>query len=292
MITYPHLNPVLYSFGPYEVFSYSLGPLKIHWYGVMYLIAFLVGWWLGRVRAAKSEGLWSPQQVDDIVFYSVLGVVLGGRIGYVFFYGFSGFLADPLSLFRVWDGGMSFYGGLLGVLLAMWLYAWRQGRTFFQTTDFLAPLVPFGLGAGRLGNFINGELWGGPTSLPWGMSVSCSLKEGICGRLGLPPDRLYSTPVHPNQLYEFLLEGVVLFLIIWFFSARQPPRMAVSGLFLLCYGLFRFLVELVRLPDAHIGYLAFGWVTMGQVLSTPMILFGALLLLLAYRRNSSSEAIA
>ncbi|MGD8908340.1 MAG: prolipoprotein diacylglyceryl transferase [Chromatiales bacterium] len=280
MITYPELDPVLL----------ALGPLKIHWYGVMYLVGFLGGWWLGRVRAAKPHSPWSPQQVDDMVFYSVLGVVLGGRIGYVLFYGLDAFLADPLSLIRVWQGGMAFHGGLLGVLLAMWLFARRHGRTFFQATDFVAPLVTVGLGAGRLGNFINAELWGGPTTLPWGMRVPCDIAEGLCSRLGLPPGTAYSLPVHPNQLYEFLLEGVVLFLILWFFSARRQPRMAVSGLFLICYGVFRFLIELVRMPDAHIGYLAFGWVTMGQVLSTPMILFGMLLLFLAYRRRGSTEA--
>ncbi len=292
MITYPVIDPVLLSLGPFEIFSYTLGPLKVHWYGVMYLIGFLGGWWLGRVRAAKPQSLWSPEQVDDMVFYVVLGVVLGGRIGYVLFYGLDGFLANPLSLIRVWEGGMSFHGGLLGVLLSMWLLARRQGRTFFQATDFVAPLVTVGLGAGRLGNFINAELWGGPTSLPWGMRVPCDVAEGLCSRLGLPPGTLYSTPVHPNQLYEFFLEGVVLFLILWLFSARRPPQMAVSGLFLLCYGVFRFLIELVRMPDAHIGYLAFGWVTMGQVLSAPMILFGLLLLFLAYRRRASSEATA
>jgi phosphatidylglycerol:prolipoprotein diacylglycerol transferase len=282
MMTYPEIDPVLL----------AVGPLKIHWYGVMYLVGFLGGWWLGRLRAAKPHSLWSPQQVDDMIFYSVLGVVLGGRMGYVFFYGLDKFLADPLSLIRVWEGGMAFHGGLLGVMLAMWLFARRNNFTFFQATDFVAPLVPVGLGAGRLGNFINAELWGGSTSLPWGMRVPCDMAGELCHRLGLPPGTLYSSPVHPNQLYEFLLEGVVLFLILWFFSATRPPRMAVSGMFLICYGVFRFLIELVRLPDAHIGYLAFDWVTMGQVLSTPMILFGMLLLFLAYRRSGASEATA
>jgi len=215
---------------------------------------------------------------------------LGGRLGYVFFYGLNGLLADPLSLFKVWEGGMSFHGGLIGVLVAMWLFARRHHRTFFEATDFIAPLVPIGLGTGRLGNFINAELWGGPTDLPWGMRVPCVEAGGLCSRLGLPPGTEFSLPVHPNQLYEFLLEGVAMFLILWFFSAKGPPRMAVSGLFLLCYGLFRFAIELVRLPDAHIGYLAFGWVTMGQILSTPMILFGMLLLFLAYRRKEPLEA--
>lgn len=280
MINYPEIDPVLYAFGPF----------KLHWYGVMYLIGFLGGWWLGRLRAAKPQSLWTLQQVDDMVFFIVLGVVLGGRLGYVFFYGLNGLLADPLSLFKVWEGGMSFHGGLIGVLVAMWLFARRHHRTFFEATDFIAPLVPIGLGTGRLGNFINAELWGGPTDLPWGMRVPCVEAGGLCSRLGLPPGTEFSLPVHPNQLYEFLLEGVAMFLILWFFSAKGPPRMAVSGLFLLCYGLFRFAIELVRLPDAHIGYLAFGWVTMGQILSTPMILFGMLLLFLAYRRKEPLEA--
>ncbi len=292
MITYPDIEPILYSFGPFEVFSRALGPFSIHWYGVMYLIGFLGGWWLGRLRAKRPHSLWTPPQVDDMVFYIVLGVVLGGRIGYVLFYGLDKFLAEPLSLLRVWEGGMSFHGGLLGVLLAMLLFARRYGRTFFQATDYVAPLVTIGLGTGRLGNFINAELWGGPTRLPWGMQVPCDKADGLCSRLGLAPDAAYSIPVHPNQLYEFMLEGVVLFLILWTFSARPRPRRAVSGLFLLCYGVFRFLVELVRMPDAHIGYLAFGWVTMGQVLSAPMILFGILLLFLAYRRKASAEATA
>jgi phosphatidylglycerol:prolipoprotein diacylglycerol transferase len=273
MIIYPQIDPVLF----------SLGPLKVHWYGLMYLVGFVGGWWLGRLRAARPESGWTAQQVDDMVFYAVLGVVVGGRIGYVLFYGFSGLLEDPLSLFRVWEGGMSFHGGLIGVLLAMWIFARKEGMTFFWATDFVAPLVPIGLGAGRLGNFINGELWGSATRLPWGMQVPCERAPELCGRLGMPLGSPYSLPVHPNQLYEFLLEGLVLFFVLWIFSGRSRPGMAVSGLFLLCYGIFRFGIEFVRMPDAHIGYLAFDWVTMGQILTLPMVLFGVLLLVLAYR---------
>lgn len=273
MITYPEIDPVLV----------SLGPLKVHWYGVMYLIGFIGGWWLGRIRAARPGSGWTPQQVDDMVFHIVLGVVVGGRLGYTLFYGFANFIHDPLSLLRVWEGGMSFHGGLIGVLVAMWLLARKQGRTFFDTTDTIAPLIAVGLGTGRLGNFINAELWGGPTSLPWGMRVPCAEAPTLCDRLGVSHAALYSPPVHPNQLYEALLEGLVLFLILWLFSAKARPRMAVSGLFLLCYGVFRFGIEFVRMPDAHLGYLAFGWVTMGQVLTLPMILFGVLLMFLAYR---------
>jgi len=282
MLTYPTIDPVLW----------SIGPLKIHWYGLMYLVGFLAGWWLGRLRAARPGSGWSLQQVDDLVFYAVLGVVIGGRLGYVFFYGFDHLLRDPWSILRVWEGGMSFHGGLLGVLGAMWLLGRKQRRGFFEITDFIAPLVPIGLGAGRLGNFINAELWGAPTQLPWGMRVPCAEAPDLCSRLGVAPGGLYSPAVHPNQLYEALLEGLVLFLILWFFSARPRPRRAVSGLFLLCYGSFRFAIEFVRMPDIQLGYLAFGWVTMGQLLSLPMILFGILLLVLAYRHPRGEEQAA
>ncbi|MBA1444574.1 MAG: prolipoprotein diacylglyceryl transferase [Chromatiales bacterium] len=275
MLTYPEIDPVLL----------ALGPLKIHWYGVMYLIGFWGGWWLGRVRAKKPGSGWTVTQVDDLVFYIVVGVVLGGRLGYTLFYGFPRFIEDPVTLLKVWEGGMSFHGGLIGVLIAMWLFGRKYGRTFYEATDFIAPLIPIGLGAGRLGNFINGELWGGVTRLHWGMQVPCVEAGDLCSRVGVAVDGIHSLPVHPNQLYEVLLEGVVLFLVLWLFSARGRPRMAVSGLFLLCYGAFRFGVEFVRMPDVHLGYLAFDWVTMGQLLSLPMILFGILLLVLAYTKE-------
>ncbi|MET0119794.1 MAG: prolipoprotein diacylglyceryl transferase [Candidatus Thiodiazotropha sp. 6PLUC9] len=273
MLTYPDIEPVLL----------TLGSVNIYWYGVMYIIGFFGGWWLGRVRVGKPGIVWSAPQVDDIVFYIVLGVVLGGRVGYLLFYDLESFLGNPLIIFMVWEGGMAFHGGLVGVLLAMWFFAHKEGHTFFDATDFIAPLVTIGLGAGRLGNFINAELWGGVTNLPWGMRVPCVEADSLCARLGLSPDAVYSPPVHPNQLYEFLLEGVLLFLILWIFSSKARPRMAVSGLFLICYGIFRFGIEFVRMPDLHIGYLAFGWLTMGQLLSLPMVLFGILLFYLAYR---------
>ncbi len=264
MLHYPQIDPV----------ALQLGPVAIHWYGLMYLAGFLAGWWLGRVRAARLGSGWRPEEIGDLLFYLAVGVVVGGRLGYVVFYDFSRFLGDPLSLLRVWQGGMSFHGGLLGVLVAMGLYARRTGRPFFAVTDFLAPLVPPGLFAGRIGNFINGELWGGPTDLPWGMVVGGS-RWGDVAR-------------HPSQLYEALLEGVVLFVILWLYSARPRPTMAVSGLFLMGYGGFRTLVEMVRVPDAHIGYLAFGWLTMGQALSIPMVVAGAILMALAYRRRPAA----
>ncbi|MFL1465287.1 prolipoprotein diacylglyceryl transferase [Marinobacter sp. DUT-3] len=260
MLQHPQFDPV----------AISLGPLKIHWYGLTYLVGFIAGWWLGRIRARKP---WSPlneDQVGDLLFYIALGVILGGRFGYVVFYNFDAFIADPLWLLRVWEGGMSFHGGLLGVMFAMWWYGRKVGSGFWKMADFVAPLVPIGLGAGRIGNFINGELWGKPTDVAWGMVFPQA------------PDALAR---HPSQLYQFALEGVVFFIILWWFSSRPRPRMAVSGLFLVCYGVFRFLVEFVRQPDPQLGYLAFDWLTMGQVLSFPMILAGAGLMVIAYRRG-------
>ena len=264
MLSYPDINPV----------AFDVGPLVVHWYGLMYLFGFVAGWWLGRVRAAQPYTPLEPPQVADLLFYVAFGIIAGGRLGYILFYDTATLMADPLRLFRVWEGGMSFHGGLIGVLVACWLYARRLGIGFMRLMDFVAPLVPVGLGLGRIGNFINGELWGSPTNLPWGMVY--------------PP--LGEVARHPSQLYQFLLEGVVLFTVLWIFSARPRPTMAVSGLFLTLYGMFRFIVEFVRLPDAHIGYLALGWVTMGQLLSLPMILAGILFLLLAYRRKPAGGA--
>jgi phosphatidylglycerol:prolipoprotein diacylglycerol transferase len=277
MLTYPEIDPV----------ALSLGPLRIHWYGLMYLIGFAGGWWLGRVRANRPQSSWTPSQVDDLLFYVVMGVVLGGRIGYMLFYAFPQFINQPLMLLRIWDGGMSFHGGLLGVLTAAWLYGRKYRKGFFGVTDFLAPLVPIGLGAGRIGNFINGELWGKFTDLPWGMGLPCRWYPDYCA--GLPPGAAYSPPVHPSQLYEAVVEGLVLFVILWLYSARPRPTMAVSGIFLLCYGIFRFAVELVRLPDAHLGYLALGWVTMGQLLTLPMLVGGLLLLWMSRRSRTAGQ---
>ncbi len=258
MLTHPNIDPV----------ALSLGPVKIHWYGIMYLLGFAAFWYLARLRARKPWSPLRPEQVDDLLFYGAMGVIVGGRLGSMLFYNFDTLLADPWSLFRVWEGGMSFHGGMLGVIVAVWLYARKLGRSLLEITDFGAPMVPIGLGAGRIGNFINGELWGKPTDLPWGMVFQSG------GPL----------PRHPSQLYEFLLEGVVLFVVLWLYSARPRPTGAVSALFLVCYGLFRFVVEFVREPDANIGYLAWGWLTMGQLLSLPMILAGAGLYLWAQRQ--------
>ena len=274
---YPQFDPIIL----------ELGPLAIRWYGVMYLLGFAAAWWLGRRRAATGHAVITPLQMDDLLFYAALGVILGGRVGYILFYGFDAWVADPLRILRVWEGGMSFHGGFLGVLLAIAWYARRTGKAFFDLTDFIAPLVPLGLMAGRIGNFINGELWGAPSSLPWAMQVPCASNPVLCfDKLHLAPGTLMTPPLHPSQLYQALLEGLVLFAVLWWFSARPRPRMAVSGLFLLGYGMFRFVVELVRMPDAHIGYLAFDWLTMGQVLSAPMVVAGVVLLALAYRDRS------
>jgi phosphatidylglycerol:prolipoprotein diacylglycerol transferase len=251
----------------------QLGPLAIRWYGLMYLIGFAAAWWLGRRRARRPGSGWRAEQVDDLVFYAALGVILGGRVGYVLFYGFEQLLADPLYLLRIWQGGMSFHGGLLGVLVAAWLFGRKHGFGFFGTTDFVAPLVPLGLGAGRIGNFVNGELWGRVSDLPWAMVFAHA------GPL----------PRHPSQLYEALLEGLVLFLLLWFYSARPRPRMAVSGLFLVGYGAARTAVEFAREPDAHLGFLAGGWLTMGMLLSVPMVVAGAVLMGLAYRHGGASS---
>lgn len=275
-MVFPDFNPV----------ALQIGPLAIRWYGLMYLVGFALAWWLGRRRARAPGGPFEPRQIDDLLFYAALGVIVGGRIGYVLFYDFDAWLGDPLRLLRVWEGGMSFHGGLLGVLVAMWWYGRRFGRAFFEVTDFVAPLVPLGLLTGRIGNFINGELWGAPSTVPWAVQVSCARHPLLCwDKLQLPPGTPLSPPLHPTQLYEAVLEGLVLFLLLWWFSARPRPLAAVSGLFLLGYGTFRSAVEFLRMPDAHIGYLAFDWVTMGQLLSLPMIVAGALLLLFAYRRE-------
>lgn len=262
-LTFPQIDPVLV----------QIGPLAIRWYGLMYLIGFAFAMWLANRRADQPGSGWTKDQVSDLLFAGFLGVVIGGRIGYVLFYNFDLFLANPLYLFKVWTGGMSFHGGLLGVITAMFWYGHKNGRTFFSIADFIAPLVPFGLGMGRLGNFINGELWGRVTDVPWAMIFPTG------GPL----------PRHPSQLYEFLLEGVVLFIILNLFIHKPRPTGAVSGLFLLCYGSFRFFVEFFRQPDAQLGFFD-GWLTMGQILSTPMILLGAAILIWAYKKKPESSA--
>ncbi len=259
MLQYPQIDPV----------AISLGPFKIHWYGVTYLVGFLAGYFLAKYRASKPGSGWKQDEVGDVLFYVAIGVILGGRIGSVLFYNTAAFLDNPLMIFKIWEGGMSFHGGLIGVLLAFWIYGRSTGRTFFQVSDFLAPMFPIGLGAGRIGNFINGELWGRVTDVPWGM---------VYPHVG--PE-----PRHPNQIYQFLGEGVIFFLALWWFSSKPRPRMAVSGFFLVFYGFYRLLVEFVREPDGHLGFVAFDWLTMGQLLSVPMIIAGGLMLYFGYKRG-------
>lgn len=260
MLKYPEIDPV----------AFSLGPLDVRWYGIMYLLGFLSGFLLLKMRAQRPGSHWTAEQVSDLIFYGAMGVILGGRVGYVLFYNFSGFLANPLSLFQVWNGGMSFHGGLLGVMIAVWLFARNSKKHYWDVLDFGAPIVPIGLGLGRIGNFIGGELVGRVTDSPWGMVFPHA------GEL----------PRHASQLYQASLEGVALFLILWIFSRKPRPRYAVSGLFALFYGVFRFIAEFAREPDAHLGFIAFDWLTMGQLLSLPLIAVGLLLLYLAYGRQS------
>jgi phosphatidylglycerol---prolipoprotein diacylglyceryl transferase len=262
----------------------QVGPVAVHWYGLMYLLALGAAWWLGlrRVRAGRLPV--SENAFSDLVFYSMLGVVLGGRLGYMLFYGMQNVIDDPLSALRVWEGGMSFHGGLLGVLLAVWWWSRKHGLHAWDTIDFVAPLIPPGLGFGRFGNFIGGELWGHPTGVPWGVVFPASLPEPFRSMDAVALSTAHASGAleafarHPSQLYQMLLEGVLLFAALWWFSSRPRPRYAVSGLFALIYGTFRFAVEFVREPDAHLGYLAFGWLTMGQVLSLPLIAVGLFLL--------------
>jgi len=280
MIDFPSIDPV----------ALALGPVKIHWYGLMYLFAFGSAWWLGKRRASQQGALVKPEQIDDLVFYGALGAVLGGRVGSVIFYNFDSFLDNPLYLLKIWEGGMSFHGGFIGVALAMEFYRRKLGCRFFELTDFIAPLVPLGLAAGRLGNFINAELWGAPANLPWAMKLSCEQ---------FPPDRYidFAGPLcysarHPSQLYEMLLEGILLFIALWLISAKPRPYMTVTGYFMLLYGLARSGVEFIRLPDAHIGYLLnTDWLTRGIVLSLPMIIVGLILLVLA-KRSTDNAAIS
>ncbi len=261
MLTYPEIDPIIF----------SLGFIKIRWYGLMYVIGFMFAWWLAKRRSQRADSPISSVQVDDLVFYGMLGVIVGGRVGYALVYGFEQLTSDPLHLFKITEGGMSFHGGLVGVIIAMWLYGRKLGISIWRMTDFVAPIVPLGLGFGRIGNFINGELWGKPAELPWTFIVN-------------------GTARHPSQLYEAILEGFLLFLILWIYSAKPRPYLAVSGLFLLLYGVFRFAVEFYRIPDAHLDYLALGWVTMGQILSVPMVIAGAVMMTMAYRATSVVEA--
>ncbi len=260
MLPYPQIDPV----------ALALGPIKIHWYGLTYLVGLSFAWWLAVRRSARPGSVLKREQVDDLIFYAALGVVLGGRLGYALFYGWSKIMEDPSWLLRVWQGGMSFHGGLLGVIAAMYLFARWRNISFGDLLDFVAPLAPVGLALGRLGNFIGQELWGKPTDVPWAMIF--------------PNDPLQLAR-HPSQLYQFALEGIVLFCLLFWFSSKPRPRWAVGGMFMVGYGCLRFLAEFFREPDAHLGFQALGWVTRGQILCLPMIIIGLILLVMVYRQH-------
>ena len=278
-----------YLYIAFDPVAFSVGPLQVHWYGIMYLLGFLFFWaggsWLARNRPWWG---WTPQEVGDVLFYGMLGVVVGGRLGYVLVYSLESFLRDPLFLFRITQGGMSFHGGLLGVIVAMWWFGRRSGRSFWQVADFAAPLVPVGLGLGRIGNFIGGELWGRLSDVPWAMIFANAIQPGGWQspelRTAWEGGALDSMARHPSQLYQALGEGFGLFVLLAVYSRLPRPAGAVSGLFLVGYGSFRLVAEFFREPDAHIGFLGGGWLTMGMLLSLPMIFAGAFIMVFAYRR--------
>ncbi|PRF37779.1 prolipoprotein diacylglyceryl transferase [Burkholderia multivorans] len=297
MIIHPNFDPV----------AIHLGPLAVRWYGLMYLVGFIAAIVVGRIRLklphVAAQG-WTAKDIDDMLFYGVLGTVLGGRLGYVLFYKAGFYLSHPLDVFKVWEGGMSFHGGFLGVTLAMVLFAWQRKRHWLQVTDFVAPMVPTGLAAGRLGNFINGELWGRVTDpgAPWAMLFPGAMRDDAAW-LPKHPELIEKwhladvfmqyqmLPRHPSQLYEIALEGIALFFVLFFFARKPRPMGAVSALFLIGYGLARFTVEFAREPDDFLGLLALG-LSMGQWLSLPMIVAGIALMVWAYRRRRTAAAAA
>lgn len=266
MLHYPDIDPV----------AFSIGSFKVHWYGIMYLFAFVSAWLVAMHRAKQPGALINKTQVENLITYGAFGVILGGRFGYVLFYNFDYWLTDPLWLFRVWEGGMSFHGGLIGVIVAMMIYARRIDRPFIGLMDFVAPMVPLGLGFGRLGNFIGQELWGRVTDVPWAVVFPKAMDPEGVGR-------------HPSQLYQACLEGLLLFIIVFWFSAKPRPRGAVSGVFLLLYAGFRFFTEFVREPDRGVALVA--GMTRGQLLCLPMFVVGLGLLVYAYLANHKSKSV-
>jgi len=263
MINYPNIDPV----------ALALGPITIYWYGLTYVGGLVFAWWLGKQRAQLPNSPIKESQIDDLIFYAALGIIVGGRVGYALFYGSGSLLEDPLRVFRIWEGGMAFHGGFLGVVIAMWLLCRNHKIEFGALVDFIAPLAPVGLALGRLGNFINQELWGRPADVPWAMVF---------------PNDPAGLARHPSQLYQFAMEGVLLFIILFWYTRVPRPRWSAAGLFLFGYGIFRSTAEFFREPDAHIGFDALGWVTRGQLLSLPMIIAGAVIIMWAYRRDAKA----
>lgn len=250
MITYPNIDPI----------AISVGPLQVHWYGLMYLLSFAMAYLLAHYRNKHYKLGWTSEQISDLIFYSALGVIVGGRLGYMVFYNTYQFFTQPWIFFKLWEGGMSFHGGLIGVALAVWLMARRFHKPFMEVADFISPLVPLGLAAGRLGNFINGELWGRVTDVPWAMIFPHSDGQ----------------PRHPSQLYELGMEGLILFVFLWWYATKPRAQGSISAVFLIGYALCRIIAECFRAPDIELGFIAFNWLTMGQLLSIPMLIIGIL----------------
>lgn len=274
MLQFPPLNPVALQLGPLDVAGHTLGPLRVHWYGVMYGLGFLLTYFIVKAQV-KRRGIVMPEgDVADFIMTLIMGVILGGRLGYILFYNLKDYLAHPLEILAVWHGGMSFHGGLIGTIVAGWYYCRKHKLKFLEMADIVMVAVPLGLGLGRLGNFINGELWGRPTDLPWGM-VFPTAGDGL--------------PRHPSQLYEFGLEGIVLFLLLFFMSTRRPKPGVLLGTFLIGYGVIRFGIEFLRNPDPQLGFVI-GNLSMGQLLSVPMVLVGAGLIAWVLRRKEGASS--
>ena len=262
MLVFPTINPI----------AFSIGPLQVHWYGLMYLLGFVSAWALAQWRVKHYQLNWTSEQIGDLIFFAALGVIIGGRLGYMLFYNAHQLIHQPWVALKLWEGGMSFHGGLLGVAVAVTAFCYKTKKSFWDVADFTAPLVPLGLAAGRAGNFINGELWGRVTDVPWGMVFP----------------QVDSQVRHPSQLYEFGLEGIILFIVIWWYADKPRPPGCVAAIFLIGYAICRLIIEFFREPDIQIGYLAFNWLTMGQLLSIPMLVIGVVLWWIKRNENLST----